>query len=1196
MADEKGDDENLENGDLREQIVRELTDEGDPAPSLTVEGRRVTVPPRDLTGIALSGGGIRSATFNLGLLQGLRRLDVLDRLDYLSTVSGGGYIGSCWSAWRFRAHETDRDEERETQRPSTPFQETGRAGVGRDAAASDDPVQHLREFSNFLAPRLGLLSWDSGRMVVTVLSSILPSLLAALSLLALAILVWTLLAWGLLATDPLVSTILFGVLTAVAMSAMERSWRRLGEELSLGKYVRALLVCLALTVGLWLALLHHPSAPFALDGAPPFATGADEPFGGAVGLPVPLVDAGVSGWTLLLTPVVVWVILSLLFSLGRFLGSRRIRTHQDRLDRSAFDRLHARLLLLAGVWIGAVLLWWVSILLWEWARLGFEAEITAGLVGSTGLTVWLFSQLQKRMSGEFTAAVGRTLLQRLRPVLPALLAYLAIALLLVCLMVALLALEAATPTASGQLILGGAATLALLLILVFFDPNEVGLHTFYRARISRAYLGASNPDPRARGRTEEQRDDDVELSAVPRSGPCHLICCAANDLSSRELGGLHRGARSAVLAPAGFSVDGRAREWEGDSPTLSAAATASAAAFNPLMGDRSRGLGPAVTFLMAAFNLRLGLWLPGVAPDEGADSRTPSRSARSNPMGLSGWPFFLELFGHARADGPQVHLSDGGHFENMAVYELIRRHCRFIVASDCGMDPDVEFNDLGNLVRRVRADFGVDIQIDLSPLRPDESGRSRQAMVAGDIHYPEGDTGILLLIKPTVTGDEPADVAQYRARNPVFPHESTGDQFYDEAQWEAYRRLGEHVARAAFSSGARELQGRPPVPGLFLQARREWQPVPEGFAERLSLFSDRIGEIDKLLRDPECTNLRRQVFREIGDLDPGSSKRDSDAEREAEAAAMDPADLGPALHLVRRVLLLMQEVYTREELELRANHPLYLGLMNYFARWTSAPLFRLWWPVLRTMHPRPFTRFVERHFGVGGPEEDWISTAKVGAPLSSEEALAFRGWSGADILLEEARRVIPYYLSLTYLDRGYPIQVAQLTAIPVNGDLAWRTEDFFVPAGLWGAGIGGSFLRALTTPDAAGSATSPEAGAPGRPDVVNDPRGDPMGGYFVLIEGREGDGATEKKDLANEVQLYRSAAFREVEEDAVPTRVVQALAASEAMNPPSNGDASEEGAVASSREASQGSRIWMAWLPSGRTPETQDDEGPEPTP
>ncbi len=1084
----------------------------DPAPgdgTHEVAHGRVTVPPRDLTGIALSGGGIRSATFNLGLLQGLARFGILDRLDYLSTVSGGGYIGSAWSAWRAREREGDRGSPFHS--PEPPGASSEAPPPGSEPGRPRDPVDHLRAFSNFLAPRLGLLSWDTGRMVVTVVSSMVPSLAVALAVLTLALVAWCLLALALLAPELPISSLAFLVLTALLLGGMESRWRRLKEEVDPWGYGEAWGMALLGAVLLWL-LVGGVLGEGGPDGAG---------LGAGMGIPVIGEEAPPSDWLLLLAPVGAWIGASLVLTFWRLIRSRWTRSHLRRVRRNAYDRVHARLLLLAAGWTVVSLLWWVGALVWGLVEQGFEVEVGTGLVGTTGVVVYAFSRVQKRLSGEFTSSLGTTLLARLKPVLPQVLAYLAIALLVVMAAAATVGLGRSDPAIHPLALLGGGALLILALAVLFFDPNEVGLHTFYRARISRAYLGASNPEPDHRWRTEERRDDDVSLAALPATGPCHLICCAANDLSARDLGALHRGARSAVLSPVGFSVGGARRAWEADdrgSPTLSAAATASAAAFNPLMGDRSRSLGPAVTFLMAAFNLRLGMWLPGVPlRDRG------SRLRRA----LVGLPFFREMFGLARADGSEVHLSDGGHFENMAVYELIRRHCRFILAADCGMDPSVGFNDVGNLVRRVRTDFGVDIRIDLSPLRPDASGVSRQSMVAGDIHYPEGDTGILLLVKPSITGSEPPDVAQYRTRNPVFPHESTGDQFYDEAQWESYRRLGEYVAHSAFHRISRGLEGGEGsrVHELFLRARREWQPVPEGFGERLSRVADAVGDIDALLRDRECRVLRREVFRELVDWeeDPEGESREPGAAGDGTPPAN--AEMGATLHLLRRALSLMEEVYTRENLEERAHHPLHLGLMNYFARWTSAPLFRMWWPVLKTMHPQPFTRFMERQFGLRPAAGQTGSLSPVESPgVSGEgpEGFAMSAWRrehpGPPVT---GRLVLPWKMELRYGGRVVPFQAAQVLVARAGSHLVWDAGDFYVPPGLWGVGIGQQFLRALRrTPP-------PEVG--------------PHGRLFVRIPVDPDEGAAGKTRIANEIQLYRSAGFLEVLPRELPEGVAEAL-------------------------------------------------------
>ncbi len=140
------------------------------------------------------------------------------------------------------------------------------------------------------------------------------------------------------------------------------------------------------------------------------------------------------------------------------------------------------------------------------------------------------------------------------------------------------------------------------------------------------------------------------------------------------------------------------------------------------------------------------------------------------------------------------------------------------------------FDDLANVLRRVREDFGVEIELDVSPLRPGDDGLAGQHAVVGTIHYnsPMGmDKGTILFFKPALTGDEPADVLQYRTRNRAYPHESTGDQFYDEAQWESYRRLGEHTGRVVLdffeqSDGKKmNLTDR-----LFRDARSLWHPAP----------------------------------------------------------------------------------------------------------------------------------------------------------------------------------------------------------------------------------------------------------------------------------------------------------------------------------------------------------------------------------
>jgi hypothetical protein len=168
-----------------------------------------------------------------------------------------------------------------------------------------------------------------------------------------------------------------------------------------------------------------------------------------------------------------------------------------------------------------------------------------------------------------------------------------------------------------------------------------------------------------------------------------------------------------------------------------------------------------------------------------------------------------------------LNLSDGGHIENLALYELLRRRCKFIVVVDGGMDPGMECSDLMLAQRYAQIDLGVQFNLDLADLAIDAQRRSRAYAVFGKICYnslnSEGrnDVGWLLYLKLACTGGEPGYVVDYRRQNPDFPNQSTAEQIYDEAQFEAYRRLGECAADSLFRG---ELSGTPVNPQTESQA------------------------------------------------------------------------------------------------------------------------------------------------------------------------------------------------------------------------------------------------------------------------------------------------------------------------------------------------------------------------------------------
>jgi hypothetical protein len=218
----------------------------------------------------------------------------------------------------------------------------------------------------------------------------------------------------------------------------------------------------------------------------------------------------------------------------------------------------------------------------------------------------------------------------------------------------------------------------------------------------------------------------------------------------------------------------------------------SGAAANPNMGYHSS---PVVGFLMTLFNVRLGWWLGNPGP---SGTKTWRRSGPRYSVG----PLFSEAVGNTTDRYKYVNLSDGGHFENLGLYEMVLRRCHYVVVSDAGEDPECSFADLGEAVRKIRIDFGIPIEFDPMSIYPRSQidalkgpghncaiGRIRYSVVDGDA----APDGVIVYIKPACYGDEPRDIYEYFKTNPTFPHESTADQFFSESQFESYRMLGAYT-------------------------------------------------------------------------------------------------------------------------------------------------------------------------------------------------------------------------------------------------------------------------------------------------------------------------------------------------------------------------------------------------------------------
>ncbi len=1016
---------------------------GNPAAEFQVSRSALTDEPwvsfttRDHVGLALSGGGIRSATFNLGLLQALARLGILPHINYLSTVSGGGYVGSFWSAWMQRnppsADATDAKVFPE------PVQTDQIAREKREPAE----IRHLREFSRFLMPRLGFWHMETWSAIIAILGGLMPAFVTAIATIALIILSWYFLHAAALYAGPWLGAGVIAVVTFICHWMAEAKWLRSGKSgntKTTSNLNLAFTFFAALASGIlwfmWYVQLRPSDSPdLELFGAP-----------------------------------IIWGVTTLVFLicrgfLARYANSTNAKTncvdsHQITWSNT-IDRTISRCLCGAIISLALAVLWFGT----EWLKHKFQLTLatSAGATAGTGTTAGaLFILLrnwftkpteQNRASTIFEKYAGK-----LKPLVPQLLANAAI----ICLLVFTTLLIRYFSTTEQLLWLAASALGALVITLAFFNPELLGMHDFYRSRLCRCYLGASRANAQKPERaTAEQHGDDLTFADLAKSahGPVHLVCCAANNLAGDHLPSLYRGARSVTVSQHGLSI--------GDSynpvPELrvSSAITASAAAFNSHMGRVSMDLGPAVAFVMSALNLRLGLWVSN-----------PLRLGKL-PKYFVGWPFFHELFGHSRAESiapsRYLHLSDGNHFENLGLYELVRRHCRYIIVSDCGADAEVAFDDLANTLRRIREDFGVEIDLDVTPLRPGENGFSGQHAVLGSIHY-DGlngtDKGSIIYFKPNLTGDEPPDVLQYRTRNYAFPHEGTGDQFYDEAQWESYRRLGEHAVGVVLR--AVETHKGHVIDQIFLDVTLRWHIAKTAADDTLFALTERCGELETDLRDNGPALLRAEFFPEIT-----AALAPKPAAQITPPTADDEAKI---VFYLLRVAQIMEDVWCAAHLEENWSHPLHAGWMSYLHRWTSTPSFRRWWPILRPFFGAGFRDFARDRFELKFSDPNRPAPPQPVAALSllahasvtplpkglvSDYLTRVRG-----SLFDGSTRALEFVLQVDPSAKTFSaIQVALLFYHEITTsrglEIHWRVEDFIVPPSMNGGGVSARFLEAI---------------------------------------------------------------------------------------------------------------------------------------
>ncbi|HEY9403737.1 MAG TPA: patatin-like phospholipase family protein [Pyrinomonadaceae bacterium] len=875
--------------------------------------------------LCLSGGGIRSATFCLGVLQGLASRGLLGRFDYLSTVSGGGYIGSWLTAWINRAPvSTVLEELAKNQKLNLPPEQ--------------EQIRHLRSYSNYLSPKLGLFSVDTWTLVAIYLRNLflnwlvfIPLLMAALLLpriyaalilrnfgfhldvsgyvnegaryyLSIAGQAYICLYGGLIsgsialayiaahrpslrreqtapgvrqqadqtlgkaASDPdnqknFLRWCLFPLLVATLLLTIGRSWYLMaGTSLNLWEFTggAALLHGLGWLLTSAIVYLHFRGKVFrnywgdassrslelliailtgALGGLLLWVLSIPEKITRTLPAKRPELYASFDGPQLLL----VFLFMGIL-SVGLF-GGRSLTDE----DREWSGRVSAWVLIVAVAWavINSLVLFGPSALEQIWTNKGQTALTSGGILKAilipfgiiSGFVTILFgvsaktpaNDRQAEKAGRLTTVMDYAV----KAAAPIFVLSLIIALsfftdLLILLirhvprwypLKSIAGWDETFPVISHSLIikdtsvlsllrLGGVLALISIIMAWCININEFSLHSMYRNRLIRAYLGAS------RKRTPNlftgfDPDDDLRMyelwpnreSDPPEiKKPLHIVNMTWNLVQGKNLAWQDRKATTFTVSPlhCGSYLYGyrRAEEYGGKHPksiSLGTAFTISGAAASPNMGYYSSA---AVTFLMTLFNARLGWWLGNPRKD---------LYGRSGPK----WalkPMFAEALGQTVEDKEYIYLSDGGHFENLGLYEMVLRRCHTIFVIDASSDPDHKFENLGNAIRRVRVDLGVPIEIMNIVNYSKEQEPPKTYCAIGDIHYKHVDeskgteNGVLIYIKPMLTTEEPTDIFNYAKTNLKFPHESTSDQFFSEQQFESYRMLGLHAIEQIFQA------------------------------------------------------------------------------------------------------------------------------------------------------------------------------------------------------------------------------------------------------------------------------------------------------------------------------------------------------------------------------------------------------------
>ena len=823
--------------------------------------------PGDTVGLALSGGGIRSATFSLGVLQALAANGLLRHVDLLSTVSGGGYIGA------FLGGLIQRRE---------PIVAGGLTGIARAERDLRDPaalpLRWLRDHGRYMSPNGAGDEIVAGAVYLRNLVAIhLVLATAALAVLGAAALLH---AWvdgrypGLLphrvASGVHWSPFLLLPIATLLLAAVPVGWgywfilRDKEQPASdLAAPLTATLIALGAAAVLYTRAVEHPSLIWA---ARVFAI-----------CPVLALAAWRAGVRAGRKQVVAALEVSVRSKLSQWLGTSLVIT----AAAAAFALVDS---------FGLALYLWLRQNGPHWPLTGGGVmAVVASVIALVGRLAPLLGDAQ----GERHLSLPKNLLAGVA-------ATLVFGWILISLsaFVHLVAWQGGSPDDGGAMnvvttawLTGVMGVLAALCGRTIRFVNSSSHQALYGNRLTRAYLGASNKN-RFTSEGGQRLSDPIqgdnlgwgEYAPYEAGGPLHLVNVTLNEtvLGASQVEQRDRKGLPMAVGPCGLSAGleshalwkqrhddpaagAPALDWEGFLPgpstdwikpiaradqsfhlfassrldphpvealSVGSWTAISGAAFSTGLGARTS---LAASLLLGIANVRLGYWWNShIKPDDRKGMRTvPTIRNRIGERVNAWFPVQAHLIQEftARFFGPnreRWYLTDGGHFENSACYELLRRRVPFIIASDNGQDAGYTFEDLANLVRKARTDLCAEIRFlsrsdietivepslhgaigVLDDFRNAEDGQlvaglargfARAHALLAHVYY-EGATepgSVILFIKPTLTGDEPLDVLEYRQQHRTFPQESTVDQYFDEAQWESYRALGEHIGAQLF--------------------------------------------------------------------------------------------------------------------------------------------------------------------------------------------------------------------------------------------------------------------------------------------------------------------------------------------------------------------------------------------------------------